>query len=80
MISQRRPVEGGKALEIKMMEILDGMEELSTMVGFGTGPNSFEILSIEPPQTPLPRPSKAKVVRLPQRREISPPEWMAAVG
>ena len=64
MIGKRPPVAGNQALEMTMRDVLDGMEELSTMVGFATAAGCMEILSVEPPP-------RAPVVSLYNRRRRS---------
>ena len=42
------------ALEMAMQDVLDNMTELSLDFAFGAGVECFEILSIEPAETPQP--------------------------
>lgn len=58
MIDSNKPVvQGNKALEIAMRDVLDGMEEAALYVGFEGKPGVMEIISIESPSVPHHTPS-----------------------
>jgi hypothetical protein len=42
-----------KLLEITMRDVLDGLEDAASYVGYLSVPDTLEILSIEPPGRPL---------------------------
>ncbi len=42
---------GSKALEMTMRDVLDSMEDIANCAQYSTGVESFEILSIEMPET-----------------------------
>jgi len=46
----RHPITGDLALKLVMQDVLEGMKELATMVGWEAASAGWEILSIEPPQ------------------------------
>ncbi len=65
MIDSNKPVvQGNKALEIAMRDVLDGMEEAALYVGFEGKPGVMEIISIESPSVPHHTPPRATVTRL----------------
>ena len=66
-------VRGDKALELTMRDVLGGLDEFATMVGYEAYCDTFEIVSIEPLQReaptviPVPRPAAG------ERRTGHPP-------
>lgn len=62
------PVPGGKALEMTMRDVLDGLEDFATLAAYEASGGVFEILSIEPPNAPtaeratLPSPAEERHV------------------
>lgn len=65
MIDSNKPVvQGNKALEIAMRDVLDGMEEAALYVGFEGKPGVMEIISIESPSVAYQSSPRATVTRL----------------
>jgi len=51
-LSDANLTHGGKALEMIMHDVIDGMEELANLAGYDPKPGSlFEVLEIEPADT-----------------------------
>lgn len=46
---ERRSVKGSRALEMRMRETADALEDLALRAAFRPGAGGFEILAIEPP-------------------------------
>ena len=59
------PVEGHKALEMRMREAMESIEDSYTYAAYQSTPDCLEILSIESP--------KADPYRLPIKKKLSPP-------
>ncbi|MEW6353907.1 MAG: hypothetical protein AB1469_06390 [Pseudomonadota bacterium] len=58
-------LQGSKATEMLMRDVLDGLEDFTTLVGLHSDPCAFEILLTPPRQESIPPPPPApKPVRL----------------
>lgn len=63
-----KKVLGGKALELVMRDVLCGMEDLATRLGYDVTPYRVEILSIDPaPAITNDAATSAVVLAFPQR-------------
>jgi hypothetical protein len=74
--SKTTPVLGHKALEMVMRDVLYGMEDLATMLGYRNFIDELEILSVEPsPVVDAPRRQQAGavIIDFPDRRVAAPP-------
>jgi len=45
----KRVISGSKQEEIKMQDVLGGLEEIATMLSYNPWPGDFEIIAIHPP-------------------------------
>ena len=61
----KKPVEGHKALEMRMRESMESLEDSYTYVAFQSTPDCLEVLSVESP--------KNDPYRLPMNKKLSPP-------
>ena len=60
-----KKVLGGKALELVMRDVLCGMEDLATRLGYDVTPYRVEILSVDPPSVSAPT-TTGVVIAFPQ--------------
>lgn len=59
---------GDKRLELKMRDVLDGLEDLATYMSYKSTPETIEILSIEPVDRPVP--GQSQLIHLNQHVSI----------
>ncbi|MFO7603232.1 MAG: hypothetical protein R6X06_05385 [Gammaproteobacteria bacterium] len=76
----KRPVNGTKALEMNMRDVMDGLYDSACYFAFRSTPDTLEILSIEPPKgdpVALPR-KKARVHHMPINRTANVVDFLMA--
>lgn len=72
----RRSIRGTRRDEMTMREVLDGMNDIATMLSYDPWPGEFEIIALHPPGQDTDTPRECTVIKkerpLPASAEIIP--------